>query len=222
MTSSYPASLDSFTNPSATDEMDDPGVEHDVQHSDANDAIEALQAKVGVGASTPTTVGDVLTVSASGVTGWSNATSVVQVVTATLASYNTTTAATPQNTDLTASITPQFADSVLLIDVMGEGSAQRVAGSPSVRWGQYEIYDETSAQVVAKQLRGTNLVAGSSVTAPINFAIALRGRRAPGNVTPRTFRLRFESGEATNVEITALGTAVRTGGIVMTIMEVRP
>jgi len=53
MATSYPASLDSFTNPTAVDTLDSPP--HDTQHADANDAIEALQAKVGVDGSAVTT-----------------------------------------------------------------------------------------------------------------------------------------------------------------------
>jgi hypothetical protein len=53
MATSYPASLDSFTNPTAVDTLDSPP--HDTQHADANDAIEALQAKVGVDSSAVTT-----------------------------------------------------------------------------------------------------------------------------------------------------------------------
>lgn len=41
----YPASLDSLVNPTATSAMTSPS--HADQHADANDAIEALQAKVG-------------------------------------------------------------------------------------------------------------------------------------------------------------------------------
>ncbi len=44
----FPTTLDVFVNPSASSNMNDVGVQHDVQHSMANDAIEALQAKVGV------------------------------------------------------------------------------------------------------------------------------------------------------------------------------
>ena len=53
MATSYPASLDSFTNPTAVDTLDSPP--HDTQHADANDAIEALEAKVGVDSSAVTT-----------------------------------------------------------------------------------------------------------------------------------------------------------------------
>jgi hypothetical protein len=47
---SFPASLDTFTNPTATTRTN--VVSHAQQHSDANDGIEALQAKVGVSSST--------------------------------------------------------------------------------------------------------------------------------------------------------------------------
>jgi hypothetical protein len=52
MATSFPASLDSLTNPTATDTLDSPP--HDTQHADANDAIEALQAKVGIDSSADT------------------------------------------------------------------------------------------------------------------------------------------------------------------------
>jgi hypothetical protein len=52
MATSFPSGLDSFTNPTAVDTLDSPP--HDTQHADANDAIEALQAKVGVDGSADT------------------------------------------------------------------------------------------------------------------------------------------------------------------------
>lgn len=52
MASSYPTSLDTFTNPTGADNLDSP--DHAGQHSDANDAVESLEAKVGTGAGTPT------------------------------------------------------------------------------------------------------------------------------------------------------------------------
>ena len=51
----FPTTLDSLTNPTATDNLDTVGVVHHVQHADENDAIEALEAKVGVDGSTVTT-----------------------------------------------------------------------------------------------------------------------------------------------------------------------
>jgi len=51
MASNFPSSLDTFTNPSSSDAMDSVSVPHATQHSDLNDAVEALQAKVGADSS---------------------------------------------------------------------------------------------------------------------------------------------------------------------------
>jgi len=58
MASNFPSSLDSFTNPSSSDAMDSVSVPHATQHSDLNDAVEALQAKVGADSSAVTTSHD--------------------------------------------------------------------------------------------------------------------------------------------------------------------
>jgi hypothetical protein len=46
MSTSFPDSLDTLTNPSSTDSLSSPS--HAQQHANANDAIEALQSKVGI------------------------------------------------------------------------------------------------------------------------------------------------------------------------------
>jgi len=53
MAVNFPDTLDEFTNPSSNSSVENPS--HSQQHSDANDAIEALQAKVGVDNSTEVT-----------------------------------------------------------------------------------------------------------------------------------------------------------------------
>jgi hypothetical protein len=40
--------LDSFTNPASTDNLNTTGVLHDVQHSDANNAVVAVETELGV------------------------------------------------------------------------------------------------------------------------------------------------------------------------------
>lgn len=56
MAINFPTSLDTFTNPTSSDTLDSP--DHAVQHSDVNDAVEALEAKVGVDSSAVTTSHD--------------------------------------------------------------------------------------------------------------------------------------------------------------------
>ena len=53
MSTNFPTSKDTLTNPSGTDVMAD--VSHSSQHANANDAIEAIQTKVGVDSSTDAT-----------------------------------------------------------------------------------------------------------------------------------------------------------------------
>jgi len=67
MASSYPSALDAFSNPSASDTLDSATVPHHTQHSDANDAIEAIQATLGVNPqSSSTTVADRLVLIGAG------------------------------------------------------------------------------------------------------------------------------------------------------------
>jgi hypothetical protein len=47
MASTFPTSLDNFTNPTATQLLTSPS--HSLSHSDLNDAVEALEAKVAIG-----------------------------------------------------------------------------------------------------------------------------------------------------------------------------
>ncbi len=54
MAISYPAALDDFTNPSGGDNLGSSTVPHATQHSNLNDAVEALEAKVGIDSSAVT------------------------------------------------------------------------------------------------------------------------------------------------------------------------
>jgi hypothetical protein len=48
MTSNFPSSLDNFTNPTPADNLNTPQVLHSDQHANSNDAIEAIEAWVGI------------------------------------------------------------------------------------------------------------------------------------------------------------------------------
>jgi len=54
MPTNYPGALDAFTNPTAGDSLSTPAVLHTAQHSNINDAVEAIQALIGVTGSTVT------------------------------------------------------------------------------------------------------------------------------------------------------------------------
>ena len=74
MASNFPTSLDNFTNPSSGNTLDSPS--HSLQHSDINDAVEALERKIGVGTAVAgsASAGQVLTISAAGTSTWSTPT----------------------------------------------------------------------------------------------------------------------------------------------------
>lgn len=53
MSTNFPTALDTLTNPTPTDYLNSPS--HAGQHANANDAIEAIEAKVGINSSAVTT-----------------------------------------------------------------------------------------------------------------------------------------------------------------------
>ena len=66
--------MDNFSNPASTDSLNTPS--HSLQHTDLNDAVEAIETKLGVGASSAgsASAGQVLTISAAGTSTWSTPT----------------------------------------------------------------------------------------------------------------------------------------------------
>lgn len=74
MASTYPGSLDALSNPTSSSLLNSPS--HSLQHSDVNDAVEAIEAKLGVGTATASTAvsGQVLMKGATDTT-WSTITS---------------------------------------------------------------------------------------------------------------------------------------------------
>lgn len=66
----YPGSLDSLSNPGPTTKRNDPGFELDVAVSNLNDIDEALEAKLGIGATTPDAIHKSLKATAAGTSAW--------------------------------------------------------------------------------------------------------------------------------------------------------
>lgn len=54
MPTAFPGALDAFNNPSAANDLDTVAVTHNEQHTNVNDAVEALELKVGITASADT------------------------------------------------------------------------------------------------------------------------------------------------------------------------
>ena len=119
MATNFPSSLDAFTNPSSTDAMDSVSVPHATQHSDLNDAVEALEAKVGANSSAVTSSHDYLIADhASRITTLEGASGgkILQVVSTFVnTGFSTTSTSFVDVTGHTATITPTAATSKILI-----------------------------------------------------------------------------------------------------------
>ena len=112
MASNFPSSLDSFTNPSSSDAMDSVSVPHATQHSDLNDAVEALQAKVGADSSAVTSSLDYKVAQLEAISHGK----ILQVVSTTKTdSFTTTSTSFVDVTGLSVSITPTSATSTILV-----------------------------------------------------------------------------------------------------------
>ena len=74
MATNYPGSLDAFVNPASGNTLDSPS--HSLQHSDINDAVEAIETKLGVGTATPGTATAYfpLVAGTAGATSWTRLT----------------------------------------------------------------------------------------------------------------------------------------------------
>jgi len=122
MASNFPSSLDTFTNPSSSDAMDSVSVPHASQHSDLNDAVEALQAKVGADSSGVASSHDYkIAQLESGATGGK----ILQVVsTAKTDTFTTSSTSFTDVTGLSVSITPSATSSKILVMVTTNTSSE--------------------------------------------------------------------------------------------------
>ena len=67
MAITFPTTLDTLTDPTASDKLNSVTVPHATQHADLNNIVEALEAKVGVDDSAVTTSLDYIVKGATGI-----------------------------------------------------------------------------------------------------------------------------------------------------------
>ena len=143
MASNFPSSLDSFTNPSSSDAMDSVSVPHATQHSDLNDAVEALQAKVGADSSAVTSSHDYkIADHASRLTTLEGAAGgkILQVVRATDTTNRSTTSGSFVDANISVTITPTDATSNILI-------IWSFTGVGSSAYGIFQITDASNVAI---------------------------------------------------------------------------
>ena len=121
MATNFPASLDTLTNPTSSDSLSSPS--HSAQHANVNDAVEALQAKVGVDSSAVTSSLDYKVADhASRLTTLEGASGgkILQVVHAIQTSeFSSSSTSFVDVTGSSASITPSSTSSKVLVLVNG-------------------------------------------------------------------------------------------------------
>jgi hypothetical protein len=130
MATNFPTSLDALSNPTSTDGLNNPS--HSGQHTDANDAIEALEAKVGVNSSTVSTSLDFLVTqaNASGSSGLASGTYYTT-------SSNTNTLTSTSSTTGTVSYLPFLVEQTTTFDRIACRTGGTVTGTSTVRLGIY-------------------------------------------------------------------------------------
>ena len=113
MATNFPTSLDTLTNPTSSDSLSSPS--HSSQHANVNDAVEALQAKVGADSSAVTSSHDYkIAQLEAGATGGK----ILQVVSTTKTDTFSASVNNGGNvavTGLTATITPSSTSSKILV-----------------------------------------------------------------------------------------------------------
>lgn len=136
MATNFPSSLDAFTNPTTEDALSSPS--HAGQHTDTNDAIEALEAKVGVDSSAVTTSLDYLVSQANaiGSSGLVSGQYYSQV------SRSNTIGASVKTTGQ-VNYSPIFIDRTQSFDRIAIRSGSTLSGTVTVRLG---IYNNSNKQ----------------------------------------------------------------------------
>lgn len=174
MASNFPTSLDAFTNPSSTDSMDSVSVPHATQHADLNDAVEALQAKVGANGSAVASSHDYKIAQLEAGASGGKILQVVQTV-KTNAFTTSSTTSEVDITDFSVSITPTSTSSKILVDIHMFGGEQQDA------FPVFKLYRDTTVVVL-----GDSISPGRQST----FAYCNTGNNARDQylITPVSFK----------------------------------
>ena len=167
MTTNFPTSLDALTNPTSTDSLTSPS--HADQHANANDAIEALEAKVGVDGSAVTTSVDYLVTQAN-VIGSSGLASGTYYTT----SSNTGSTAATGTTTGTVSYLPFLVERTTTFDRIACRTSTTITGTSTVRLG---IYNNSNKQPTTVLLDAGTVSVNATSTI---FSITINQTLNPG------------------------------------------
>jgi hypothetical protein len=182
----FPASLDSLTNPTSSDSLNSPS--HSAQHANSNDAIEALQAKVGVDSSAVTTSLDYKVAQLEAISHGK----ILQVVRGTDTTERTTTSTSFVDANISVTITPTSTDSdILLIWLLSHRAESALA------IGKYRITDSSN-----NSISGAETALAGLLTTTRNYAsMTVIGFDSPATTSATTYKGRFSAESGATVEI---------------------
>ena len=166
MATSYPSGLDALTNPTSTDALNSVTVPHATQHTNANDAIEAIQAELGLNPK-----GSAATVAARLATLASSTSPAIAA--------SITTASTSFDLVNTAATTVNFASAATALS-MGASTGTLSVGNltftltnaTTVNNTQVTAYNVSTAPTVAVSLALGTGVTASGATKTLNLGTA--------------------------------------------------
>ena len=201
MATNFPASLDTLTNPTSSDSLNSPS--HSAQHANSNDAIEALQAKVGADSSAVTTSLDYKVAQLEAISHGK----ILQVVRATDSTTRSTTSTSYVDASISVTITPTLATSTLLILWIASFRPSLIAG----RLLEATITDSSNVALSgAEDMRIYAQTSGEYRDTP-----TLIGYSAPATTSAVTYKGRFKTSAGTanieNTEITGQMYALEVG-----------
>ena len=201
MATNFPASLDTLTNPTSSDSLSSPS--HSAQHANVNDAVEALQAKVGADSSAVTTSLDYKVAQLEAISHGK----ILQVVRATDSTTRSTTSTSYVDASISVTITPTLATSTLLILWIASFRPSLIAG----RLLEATITDSSNVALSgAEDMRIYAQTSGEYRDTP-----TLIGYSAPATTSAVTYKGRFKTSAGTanieNTEITGQMYALEVG-----------
>ena len=167
MTTNFPTSLDALANPTSTDALTSPS--HSDQHANANDAIEALEAKVGVDGSPVTTSLDYLVTQANAI----GSSGLVSGTYYTTSSNSGSTQATVTTTG-TVSYLPFLVERTTTFDRIACRTSTTITGTSTVRLG---IYNNSNKQPTTVLLDAGTVSVNATSTI---FSITINQTLNPG------------------------------------------
>lgn len=193
MSTSYPTSLDAYTNPTTTSKLNSPS--HSGLHSGNSDAIEALEAKVGIDSSAVTTSHDY---KLSGVTGTDKAVSKTGTETLT---NKTLTAPVISTISNTGTLTLPTSTDTLVGRNTTDTFTNKTLTSPTMTTPTLGVATATSVNKVTITAPTTSatltLVTGSSLITAGAYAITLTSTATTGVTLPTTGTLATLTGTET-------------------------